>query len=185
MIVEPFSVGAFSFFDVQDLTFEQNKIVAEALIDGLRMVALEDRCEARGLSSQGDYPLIRFGAFHTGVLVGGLCLGSNYQTEASTEDSVVVTSVPLPGCVPGGEVLFTVRSGCTLIEWLLVSKLLRRDGGTVGFESFSYSFDKTRPHLSPMAAAVLPLLLTSEEVSVAVSPDRDRNVYVVSAKAPL
>lgn len=183
MIIEPFAIGPHRFVDAQDLTEAEQTAVSEALRDGLQTIPGGDRCEARGLDSAGNYPIIRFGVFKAKKLVGAWWIGCNRKTTRSTAQNIVIDSVPLAGWTPGNEDFFQPVNLVTLGKWMLENKFARRDGGSVQVASFSITYDATRKPEGPILQDVRDEVAKRTDVEIVAATKNGRSEATFKPKA--
>jgi hypothetical protein len=150
MIVEPFPFGAYTARDLQDVAPREQLAIGRALRDGLFLMPAEYKCEALGLSVDGDYVALRLGVYSGSTLIGGWWLGSHEAAAGHTMESARVYSRLCPGPVPGHEAEFwTGEVALLFVKHLLHNTLQVRGGAVAQFVGFDYALNPNQVAGSP------------------------------------
>lgn len=181
MQIKTFTVGVYTFKDTQTLRPADQQTVAIALRDGLQRIPGGDRCDARGIDPEGDYPMLSFGIFKDKKLVGAWWLGCNQKTTVSTAQNVVLDSVPLAGWTQGNEDIFRPRVLVPLGIWILNNQLERDDGGTVQVATLTITYDTANKAHGPILENVRDRAATQQGLHIATTSERGRTKVVFTS----
>jgi hypothetical protein len=173
MIVEPFSFGAYTAKDLQDVGPRDQLAIGRALRDGIFLIPAEYKCTALGLSCDGDYEVIRLGVYSGDALIGAWWLGAHEAAEGHTAEDARVYSRLCPGPVPGHEAEFwTGAMAMAFVKHLFHHVLSTRSGGTVRFVGFDYALNPEQTAGTPahLLADIDALAEADPELQVTRTP---------------